>query len=47
MAAITFCNVVVSHEPFSNGLLFTHSSTWNSIGNLAFGDFLSFTCVDF
>jgi hypothetical protein len=22
MAAITFCDVVVSHEPFSNGLLF-------------------------
>jgi hypothetical protein len=29
MAAITFCDVVVSHELFSDGLLFHDSSKWS------------------
>ena len=47
MGAITFSDVVVSHEPFSMGCCFTNSSTWNSIGNSAFHGFLNFTCADF
>ncbi len=35
MAAITFCDVVVSHEPFSNGLLFhelVHVAQYRQLG---------------
>src|SRR5260370_24313951 len=35
MAAITFCEVVVSHEPFSNGLLFhelVHVEQYRQLG---------------
>ena len=35
MAAITFCDVVVSHEPFSNGLLFhelVHVEQYRQLG---------------
>jgi len=35
MGAITFCNVVVSHEPFSNGLLFhelVHVEQYRQLG---------------
>jgi hypothetical protein len=35
MAAITFCNVVVSHEPFSDGLLFhelVHVEQYRQVG---------------
>ena len=35
MAAITFCDVVVSHEPFSDGLLFhelVHVEQYRQLG---------------
>jgi len=35
MAAITFCDVMVSHEPFSNGLLFhelVHAAQYRGLG---------------
>ncbi len=41
MAAITFCHVVVSHEPFSNGLLFhelVHMEQYRQLGNQRFSD---------
>lgn len=41
MAAITFCDVVVSHEPFSNGLLFhelVHVEQYRQLGIPRFAD---------
>jgi hypothetical protein len=41
MAAITFCNVVVSHEPFSNGLLFhalVHVEQYRQLGIRRFSE---------
>jgi hypothetical protein len=41
MAAITFCDVVVSHEPFSNGLLFhelVHAEQYRQLGIPRFSD---------
>lgn len=41
MAAITFYDVVVSHEPFSNGLLFhelVHAEQYNQLGIPRFSD---------
>jgi hypothetical protein len=42
MAAITFCDVVVSHEPFSNGLLFhevVHVEQYRQLGIPRFSGF--------
>jgi len=42
MAAITFCNVVVSHEPFSDGLLFhelVHVEQYRQVGIPRFSEF--------
>ena len=50
MGAITFSDIVVSHEPFSNGLLFhelVHEEQYRQIGKSASRPFLSFTCADF
>jgi hypothetical protein len=41
MAAITFCNVVVSHEPFSDGLFFhklVHAEQYRQFGIPRFAD---------
>lgn len=41
MSAITFCDVVVSHEPFSNGLLFhelVHVEQYRQLGIQRFAD---------
>ena len=41
MAAITFCDVVISHEPFSNGLLFhepIHVEQYRQLGIPRFSD---------
>src|ERR1700682_2079873 len=41
MAAITFCDVVVSHEPFSNGLLFhelVHVEQYRQLGIPSFSE---------
>jgi hypothetical protein len=41
MAAITFCDVVVSHEPFSNGLLFhelVHVEQYRQLGIAGFSE---------
>jgi hypothetical protein len=41
MAAISFCDVVVSHEPFSNGLLFhelVHVEQYRQLGIPRFAD---------
>jgi hypothetical protein len=41
MGAITFCNVVVSHEPFSNGLLFhelVHVEQYRQLGISRFSE---------
>ncbi len=41
MAAITFCDVVVSHEPFSNGLLFhelVHVEQYRRLGSPRFSE---------
>jgi hypothetical protein len=46
MGAITFSDVVVSHDAFSDGLLFHELVHWNSIGNSAFRAFLNFPCAD-
>lgn len=47
MGAITFCDVVVSHEPFYDGLRFTNSCMWSSIGNLISRNSLNSTCAAF
>ena len=42
MGAITFCDVVVSHEPFSNGLLFhelVHVEQYRQLGIPRFSEF--------
>ena len=42
MAAITFCDVVVSHEPFSDGLLFhelVHVEQYRQLGVQRFSEF--------
>jgi hypothetical protein len=44
MAAITFCDVVVSHEAFSNGLLFhelVHVEQYRQLRIPRFSDFTS------
>ena len=46
MRAITFSDVVVSHEPFSKGLLFHELVHVEQYRNLAFRAFLSFTFAD-
>jgi hypothetical protein len=39
MAAITFCDVVVSHEPFSNGLHeLVHVEQYRQLGSPRFSD---------
>jgi hypothetical protein len=42
MGAITFCDVVVSHDPFSNGLLFhelVHVEQYRQLGTPRFSEF--------
>jgi hypothetical protein len=41
MAAVTFCDVVVSHQPFSDGLLFhelVHVEQYRQLGNRRFAE---------
>lgn len=47
MAAITFCVLWSRTSRSRMDCCFTNSSTWNSIGNLAFRDFPGSTCADF
>ncbi len=47
MAAITFRDVWSRTRRSRMDCCFTNSSTWNSIGNLAFRTLVSFTCADF
>jgi hypothetical protein len=45
MAAITFCDVVVSHVPFTDGLCSMNSSTSSNTASLGFRDSRSCTSV--
>ena len=47
MAAITFCDVVISHEPFSMDCCFHEFVHVEQYRQLGIPRFLSFTCVDF
>jgi hypothetical protein len=47
MAAITFCDVVVSHEAFSDGLVFHELVHVEQYRQLGINAFLNFTCADF
>jgi hypothetical protein len=47
MAAITFCDVIVSHEPFTDGLLFHELVHVEQVGNSVFPASPTCMCADF